>query len=267
VARPDGIDSEKPLRKRYATRAQRRFRSIFRRFGLDLFNQSGILFVQAVPDSLIGRRESFQALQRLWITHNEKNRFDLSRLLLLIANVEQIGRDEVEGAVAELGVWKGNSAAILHALLPERELYLLDTFQGFDDRDVDERRAEHQGAFADTSLDVVRSLVGDSPRIHFVQGRFPETASAIPAEERFAFVHLDCDLYAPMKAGLEYFYTRMSPGGAILLHDYGSGSWPGVTRACDEFCRSVGVRLVLLPDKSGSALLVTPRSDPRVASV
>jgi len=153
-----------------------------------------------------GTAERFQALQRLWITRNENNRFDLSRLLLWIANVEQIGRD-----------------------------------------------------------DVVRSLVGDSPRIHFLQGRFPETASAIPAEERFAFVHLDCDLYAPMKAGLEYFYTRMSPGGAILLRDYGSGSWPGVTRACDEFCRSVGVRLVLLPDKSGSALLITPRSDPRIA--
>jgi O-methyltransferase len=252
VARTDRIDNEGSPRKRYATRAQRRFRSIFRRFGLELFNRNGILFVQAVPEFLMGQRERFQAL---------------SRLLLMIANVEQIGRDGVEGAIAELGVWKGNSAAILHALLPERELYLLDTFQGFDDRDVDERQAEHHGAFADTSVDAVRSLVGDSPRIHFVQGRFPETASAIPAEERFAFVHLDCDLYTPIRAGLEYFYTRMSPGGAMLIHDYGSGSWPGVTRACDEFCRSVGVRLVLFPDKSGSALLVTPRSDPRIAPV
>lgn len=119
MARPDGIHSEGPSRKRYATRAQRRLRSIFRRF-------------------------------------------DLSRLFLLIANVEQIERDGVEGAVAELGVWKGSSAAILHALLPKRELYLLDTFQGFDDRDVDERQAEHEGTFADTSVDTVRSLIGDS---------------------------------------------------------------------------------------------------------
>ena len=261
----DAIQNEGSSRKRYATRAQRRLRSIFRRFGLDLFNRSGILFVQAVPESLMGRQEHFQALQRLWITGNEKNRFDLARLFLLIANVEQTERDGVEGAVAELGVWKGNSAAILHALLPRRELYLLDTFQGFDDRDVDERQAEHEGTFADTSVDAVRSLIGDSPRIHFLHGRFPETALAIPEEVRFAFVHLDCDLYAPMRAGLEFFYRRMSPGGAILIHDYGSGGWPGVTRACDEFSRSAGVRFVLLPDKSGSAMLVTPRPDPRVA--
>lgn len=62
-------------------------------------------------------------------------------------------------------------------------------------------------------------------------------------------------LYAPTKAALEFFYPRMSAGGVLFVHDYASGIWPGVTHAVDELRAATGESLVLLPDKSGTAII------------
>ena len=66
-------------------------------------------------------------------------------------------------------------------------------------------------------------------------------------------VSLDCDLYAPTKAGLEFFYPLMEKHGIFLLHDYSSLHWEGSKRAIDEFCELNNEKLILIPDKSGSA--------------
>ena len=73
---------------------------------------------------------------------------------------------------------------------------------------------------------------------------------------KFAFVNLDCDLHKPMLAGLEFFYPRLSKGGMIFLHDYSSGYWEGCKQAIDMFCKQNKCQIVLLPDLSGSAVLV-----------
>lgn len=50
-------------------------------------------------------------------------------------------------------------------------------------------------------------------------GYFPETAAGI--DEQFAFVSLDVDLFEPTRAGLHWFYERLSPGG-VPLPDFAS---------------------------------------------
>jgi len=72
----------------------------------------------------------------------------------------------------------------------------------------------------------------------------------------FAIVHLDCDLYQPTADGLTYFYPRLSSGGLLILHDYSSGHWSGCARAIDAFLKDKPERPVLIPDKSGTAVLV-----------
>ena len=44
---------------------------------------------------------------------------------------------------------------------------------------------------------------------------------------------MDVDLYESTKAGLEFFYPRMSRGGIIMSHDYPSLN--GVLKAVTEF--------------------------------
>jgi O-methyltransferase len=224
-------------------------------------NASGVLLLQQMPIALRNDRLGFLALRRHWISGKPKgNDLDMVRLAFLATNIAALEAARVPGAFAELGVWRGNSAKVIHSLAPAREFYLLDTFEGFpaeqSDGDPVSGISHH---YRDASVEMVRAFIGQSDRIHFVAGCFPDSAGCIPFEERFAFVHIDCDLYQPVKAGLEYFYPRMSPKGLIVVHDFGSGRWPGVTRAVNEYLSDKPETPVLIPDTSGSAAIVRQR--------
>jgi hypothetical protein len=210
------------------------------------------------PDGLSTFSDHQRKLYRRWIRGNKRNNNgDASRFMALLLNLRQLQRDEIEGDFAELGVWKGNSAALLadFAASSGKRLFLFDTFSGFDRRDlvgVDEtKRLE----FADTSIDYVRQTVGHDEVTTYVQGFFPESLTPEIEERTFALIHIDCDLYEPMKAALEFFYPRMPKGGMLILHDYSSGTWPGATKAVDEFRQAMGEYLSLWPDKSGTAMI------------
>lgn len=193
-----------------------------------------------------------------WIRGNQvNNNGDAGRFISLILNVRKAMSDRVEGDFAELGVWRGNSAAILarEAKQHGRTLFLFDTFEGFDARDLNSSdNAGRIGEFQNTSIEYVKNTVGDLENVRFIQGFFPDSIPENLYNFQFSIVHLDCDLYMPMKAALDFFYPRMSRGALLIMHDYGCLTWPGATRAIDEFCAATGETLILLPDKSGSAV-------------
>ena len=186
--------------------------------------------------------------------------FDV-RSATLIRLAQRIRESGVPGAAAELGVYRGDLARKINALFPDRELYLFDTFSGFDSRDVNVEmenktsRAE-EGDFSDTSAEAVRARLPYPERAHFAQGYFPETAVSY-GDVRFAFVSLDADLYAPILAGLKFFVPRLSEGGVILLHDYLNERFRGAKKAVEEYEAEHGrLKLVPLCDLHGSAVIL-----------
>jgi hypothetical protein len=186
----------------------------------------------------------------------DRNAGDLPRLYAIIFNAKQILNDSIEGDIAELGVYRGNSAAILafYARRYRRKLYLIDTFEGFDRGDLVGEDKSNKVEFADTSLDYVREVVGNES-VRFVQGRFPLSITPELNKSRFCLVHIDCDLYRPAKAGLEFFYPRLSPGGLLIVHDYANPYWVGIKRGVDEFCDTIPEKPVIFCDKSGTAII------------
>ncbi|HWB33333.1 MAG TPA: TylF/MycF/NovP-related O-methyltransferase [Acidobacteriaceae bacterium] len=197
-------------------------------------------------------------LYRRWIRANKtNNNGDATRFMALMLNLRQLQKEGIAGDFAELGVWKGNSAAILAHFASQtgRRLFLFDTFSGFDQRDLEGVDEKHGVAFADTSLEGVKETVGHPEVTTYVQGFFPDTITDEIRQHRFALAHIDCDLYQPMRSALEFFYPRMPKGGMLILHDYSSGTWDGATRAIDEFCQSTGENVTLWPDKSGTAMI------------
>lgn len=220
------------------------------------------LYLQYFPDSVYAFSdlpELDEVLARFVQGNEANNGGDIGRLIALLLNLHALDDQGVAGDVAELGVWRGNTAALLAAWAGQtgRQAFFLDTFAGFDERDArdDPAHGLAPGQFADTSLDAVRQHVGGGDHIHFLAGRFPDSATPDLAASRFALVHLDCDLHAPTRAGLEFFYPRLTPGGLLVVHDYANPYWPGVRQATDDFLAAHGENLVLLPDKSGSAML------------
>ena len=190
----------------------------------------------------------------------EFHAYDLVRRDMLILLCRSLVERNVQGDVAELGVYKGVTARLFHHFLPERQLHLFDTFKGFDARDVAaEAVATGLNAtteqFSDTSLEAVRSHICPlNENVHFYRGFFPATVPTELHERKFALAHLDADLYEPILAGLMFFYPRMTKGGFLIVHDY--NAWAGARRAVDEFMPGKLEVAVPMPDKSGSALII-----------
>lgn len=171
--------------------------------------------------------------------------------------VERLNKENIPGAFAELGVYKGDSAQLLHMMDTNRRFHLFDTFEGFVENDLLHETGKAATYttknFADTSLEKVRNrLPGDM--FHFHKGYFPETSADVVYEE-FALVNMDADLFSPTKAGLDFFYPRLSPGGVIMIHDY-NPDWPGIMKAVDDFARTIPEPLVILPDQDSTVMIL-----------
>lgn len=217
------------------------------RFTMGL-SRSGPFYTAYHPDSYYAFRAfpEFDELFKKFTAHNAlTNGGDIPRLRSFILNCHQV-----------LGVWRGNTSAILakFAASANRTLFLFDTFEGFTKNDLSGINGEKEMAFNNTSLNLVKEVIGkDDTNCIYVKGFFPGTITDVHKARTYSIVSLDCDLYAPTKAGLEFFYARMPKGGIFFLHDYSSLHWNGSKLAIDEFCREYGEYVVLMPDKSGSA--------------
>jgi O-methyltransferase len=175
--------------------------------------------------------------------------------------VERLRQAGVEGVFAEVGVYKGESAEVIHEMDPDRRFYLFDTFTGFPACDLrgetGQAAAYTPDRFADTGVEAVLKRIGGNQNLVIVPGYFPETVQPC-LHEHFAMVHLDLDLYKPTQAALQFFYPRLSPGGVILIHDYNE-KWDGIRKAVDEFVATVPECPVFVPDLEGTCMIVKNR--------
>ena len=206
--------------------------------------------------STVGHSHSEDALSKFLRGNEQNNRGDLARYYFLTLVCDQVIKENVVGDMAEVGVYKGNTAFLLAqtARKAGRTAYLFDTFEGFQKADLTGVDAGRPIEFSDTSLSAVRSFVG-TKNVEFVSGRFPESIANVRDDLHFSIVHIDCDLYQPFYASLVYFYPRLARGGFLIMHDYSGLAWQGVEKAVDEFFVDKPEKIVPIPDKSGTAVI------------
>lgn len=176
------------------------------------------------------------------------------RIFALRRSVEHVVANRVHGAMVECGVWRGGSMmavalTLLRLGVTDRELYLYDTFAGMPEPGVEDvkhsgepatdvlaRSGKESAVWAIASLDDVREAVlgvgYPAERIHFVQGLVEETVP-VTAPDAIALLRLDTDWYASTRHELEHLYPRLSPGGVLVIDDY--GFWQGARKAVDEY--------------------------------
>jgi O-methyltransferase len=156
---------------------------------------------------------------------------------------------DLEGHIAECGVFQGGSAVAMGLYLRqqriEKRVYGFDSFEGFDPesarRDLQLGGAynddRHEHGFNETSGETVLAKVTrfGLTNIELVPGYFSESLRKFSGSTSFCFVHLDVDLYDSYRDCLEFFYPRLVTGGIILLDEYNDPPWPGCNKAVDEF--------------------------------
>ena len=168
-----------------------------------------------------------------------------------------------EGNVAECGCWRGASAyQIAHNLKRasfKNKFFIFDSFEGLSDFQKEDLKdntvmdlAARKKEFA-CPLNVVQENLKEFDFIDYKKGWIPERFAEID-NLKFSFVHIDVDLYQPIKDSFEFFYPRMLKGGIIVFDDYGYLSFPGAKQAIDEFIE--GKEDFFLPMPFGGAFII-----------
>ncbi len=204
---------------------------------------------------------------------------DEVKLLGLLEAIRYLVRHGIGGDVVECGVWRGGSMQAVALLLTQlgaadRGLHLFDTFEGMPPpTEVDRRdgiaasdllaaRGKDDRMWAVAGLDDVRKAMSETEYpvhlVHFHQGMVEDTVPD-EAPEQIALLRLDTDWYESTRHELEHLYDRLSPGGVLILDDY--GDWEGARRATDEFFANRAEPVLLNPLGSGR-VAVKPIGDP-----
>jgi O-methyltransferase len=186
------------------------------------------------------------------------NYLDYIRLATLELAAHEIEKRNLSGNVAEVGVYKGKFAKYINQYFPSKKLYLFDTFQGFDEKDIQTEKKlglnDANQDFSNTSVELVLKNMPFPKQCIIKKGFFPETTTGI--EDSFVFVSLDTDLYEPIYQGLIYFYPRMVKGGYIFVHDVNNDSYRGASKAVEKFSEEKDISFLPIPDSCGSVVFI-----------
>ena len=184
----------------------------------------------------------------------------LENLESCIADVIESG---VPGDLIETGVWRGGASIFMRGVLralgvTDRCVWVADSFQGVpppnpEKYPVDAGNRMHERDFLAVGLEEVQAnferfgLLDD--QVRFLEGWFRDTLPTV-RDHQWAVVRLDGDLYESTINGLENLYPGLSPGGYLIVDDYGALAI--CRRAVDDFRDASGITEPLVPiDSSG----------------
>jgi O-methyltransferase len=165
--------------------------------------------------------------------------------------------DFVECGVNRGGLARGVIDYVEFERATARTFFLLDTFAGIDESMMSPSelsRGSQRFGYSDC-LDDVRATFGSYANVEIVPGSIPMTLPSVQTD-CVAFLSIDMNCVAPEIAAAEHFWPKLTPGGVMLLDDYGWRGHDEQKQAFDEFSEAKGVRLLRLP--TGQALLFKP---------
>ncbi len=205
--------------------------------------------------------ESFQKTYRMIRNHTFVDKYRCYELWTLVDQVKHL-----EGAMIEIGVWKGGTGALLAKKAElsgfKDNVYLCDTFNGIvkaGEKDNHYRGGEH----SDTSAEIVRSLVEDVfqlKNVRILKGVFPDETAHLIDDKRFRLCHIDVDVYQSSKEIVDWIWDKMPIGGVIVFDDYGYCGCTGVTKYVEE--RMNDRDKLVVHNLNGHALIIKTTNAP-----
>lgn len=170
----------------------------------------------------------------------------------------------LNGNIAECGCFKGLSAHQIAAICRnnnfKNKFFIFDSFEGlsrFDSEDISVHNSKtdfvkRQKEFS-CPMGQVKNNLKEFDFIDYKEGWIPSRFDEVK-EERFSFVHIDVDMYQPIKDCIDFFYPRLLEGGIMVFDDYGYLGFPGAKKAVDEFLAKNKVFFLELP--CGSSFII-----------
>ena len=180
------------------------------------------------------------------IPANAYTMIGMNRLNHLEQCVNEVLDKGVPGDLVETGSWRGGATMLMKAILIERKIYdrtvwVADSFRGLPPPDEKKYPADrnmdlHKKQILSADLNEVKQAFRDfellDDRVQFLVGWFKDTLPVAPIKN-VALLRLDGDMYESTMDALTHLYPKLSPGGIVIIDDY--GSFPACRSAVDDY--------------------------------
>lgn len=148
--------------------------------------------------------------------------------------LKEILEQNIPGDCIETGVWRGGSCILMRAILKayndtERKIWVADSFEGLPPPNVEKYPADrglnlNKIKFLSVSLEQVQNNFKKydllDSQVVFLKGFFCDTLADAPIQQ-LALLRLDGDLFESTMDALVNLYPKLSPGGFVIIDDYG----------------------------------------------
>jgi O-methyltransferase len=148
---------------------------------------------------------------------------------------ENVVSHNIPGDLIETGIWRGGACIYMRAILKaygitDRVVWCADSFEGLPAPDPDlfpqdAGDTHHSYELLKISLEEVKSNFAKydllDEQVKFLKGWFKDTLPDASIE-RLSILRLDADMYQSTTEGLIYLYDKVSPGGYVIIDDYGA---------------------------------------------
>ncbi|MDR2091730.1 MAG: TylF/MycF family methyltransferase [Azoarcus sp.] len=192
-------------------------------------------------------------LNEILARYGEKDGFNAHRRLM-IGELMRL-TPAVPGDTAECGAYKGCGSHIIllapppHDVACPREHYVFDSFEGLSAPSPEDGNYWKKADLR-SGREIIEHNLSEFRNVHFMEGWIPKRFDEVK-DRRFAFVHIDVDLYEPTRDAIAFFYERLNPGAILICDDYALYSCPGATKAVDDFLMDKPEKMILLPGGGG----------------
>jgi len=168
----------------------------------------------------------------------------------------------VPGDLIECGVWRGGMSIFMRGVLAahgstDRRVWVADSFQGLPTppaHSVDEVMYNYPQVVNVERFRVdLAKVKGNFARyglldeqVQFLPGWFHETLPTAPIEQ-LALIRLDGDFYSSTMDTLTHLYPKLSPGGYVIIDDWGLGDLCGEPQAVLDYRQAHQITDEIIP--------------------
>lgn len=178
--------------------------------------------------------------------------------------LDRVIENNIPGDLMECGVWRGGACIFMAGYLRDRgvinrKVILADSFDGLPapNAEQDSGLNLHKDVYPElaVSLEEVKTNFETygllDSNVHFLKGWFNETLEDTPSQQ-LALLRLDGDLYESTMDALTALYDRVSPGGIVIIDDW--GVLPPCQQAVKDFFSKRGEELPPITPTDWSAV-------------
>jgi len=148
--------------------------------------------------------------------------------------IEEICKNNIEGDIVCIGVFKGGASLYLKSLFEEygihKKLWLIDSFSGFNDKNTNHfKDNEALKQFSKQikmsnfpTLNSVKELFVKYQlynNVNLIEGFLEDLVSKLTIS-KIALLHIDVDFFEPTYLSLKSLYKKLSEGGWVIIDDY-----------------------------------------------